>query len=84
MLIICVAIAFNGRKIILGNIFAQTGYPVYESTINTITVAANFLFNVLLIYQFGLLGAAIATAFSHMVFGAILKYGAKKELQIHI
>lgn len=84
LIIICSAIVFNGRKIILGNIFAQTGHPVYESTINTITVAANFLFNILLIYQFGLLGAAIATAFSHMIFGAVLKYSVKKELQIHI
>lgn len=84
LMIICIAIALNGRTIILGNIFAQTGFPVLESTINTITIAANFLINVLLIYLFGLLGAAIATAISHMIFGSLLKYCAKKELHIHV
>lgn len=84
LLIICIAIAINGSKIILGNIFAQLGFPVYESMINTITVAANFLFNILLIYQFGLLGAAIATAISHIIFGSILKYYVKRKLKINI
>lgn len=84
LLIICIAIAINGRKIILGNIFAQLGFPVYESMINTITVAANFLINLVLIYQLGLLGAAIATAISHIIFGALLKYCVKRELKINI
>lgn len=84
ILIICAAIVISGRMIIFGNLFAQTGLPAYESVINMITVAANFFLNLVLIYIWGLLGAAIATAFSHLIFALILRYSAKKELRVHI
>ena len=84
LVIICTAIIISGRKIIFGNIFAQTGFPVYESMINLITVASNFFLNLLLIYVSGLLGAAIATAASHLIFGQIMHYCAKKELRVNI
>lgn len=84
LILICIAIVISGRKIIFGNIFAQTGFPVYESMINLITVASNFLLNLLLIYVWGLLGAAIATAVSHLIFGLIMHYCAKKELRVNI
>lgn len=84
LIIICIAIIISGRKIIFGNIFAQTGFPVYESVINLITVASNFFLNLLFIYLWGLLGAAIATAVSHLVFGLIMHYCAQKELRVNI
>lgn len=82
LLMICSAIALNGRTVIFGNILAQMGRPVAESVVNVVTVAANFILNLILIIVFGLWGAALATAISHFVFGFTLKYFAKKELQI--
>ena len=84
LLIICVAIMFSGRRIILGNIFAQTGFPACESIVNTITVASNFILNILLIYIWGLTGAAIATAVSYIIFGYTLRFYAKRELKVAI
>lgn len=84
LVVICLAIMISGRKIVFGNVFSQTGFPVYESVINTVTVAVNFIFNFILIYLFGLLGAAIATAISHITYGIIIHYFAKKKLNINI
>lgn len=84
LVIICVAIVISGRKIIFGNIFAQTGFPVYESVINIITVASNFFLNLLLISFWGLLGAAVATAISHLLFGLLMHYCARQKLKVNI
>lgn len=84
LVLIGLAIAVNGRKIIFGNIFTQTGFPVYESVINMITVAANFCLNIVLICFWGLWGAAIATAVSHMIYGSVLQHYARKRLDFKI
>lgn len=84
IIIICGAIAFNGKQIVLGNFFSQIGVPIYESLINLVTVMVNFLLNLVLIYLIGLWGAAIATAISHMVYGYMLQCGIKKRLNIEI
>lgn len=84
LMIICLAIAFIGRQIIFGNIFSQTGFPLYESLINTITVTANFLLNLVFIYFWGIIGAAIATAVSHVIYGSVIHYFAKKKFDISI
>ena len=84
LLIICVAIMLSGRKIILGNIFAQTGFPTCESIVNTITVVSNFSLNIIFIYIWGLSGAALATAVSYIIFGCALRYYANKELKVAI
>lgn len=84
LILICLAIAVNGRKIIFGNIFSQTGFPIYESVVNMITVTANFCLNFLLIHFWGLWGAAIATAVSHMIYGSVLQYYARKGLDFKI
>lgn len=84
LIIICIAIMISGRKIVFGNIFAQTGFPIYESLINLITVASNFLLNLFLIYVWGLLGAAIATAISHLIFGLMMHCCTKKKLHVNI
>ncbi|NBJ96869.1 hypothetical protein D5282_05935 [bacterium 1xD8-48] len=84
LIIICVAIAVNGRKIVFGNIFSQTGFPMYESAVNVITVIVNFFFNLILIYFMGLSGAAIATAISHVIYGFTIHHFAAKKLNIII
>lgn len=84
LIIICLAIMITGRKIIFGNIFAQTGFPLRESVINTMTVVSNFTLNIVLIYFFGLSGAAVATAASYLIFGYALWYYAKKDLHVTI
>jgi O-antigen/teichoic acid export membrane protein len=84
LVVICTAILLNGRKVIFGNIFSQIGFPVVESLINMITVAFNFLLNFILISLFGLCGAAVATAISHMIYGIIWQYNAKKRLNVKI
>lgn len=84
LILICLAIAVNGRKIIFGNIFSQTGFPIYESVVNMITVTANFCLNLLLIHFWELCGAAVATAVSHMIYGSVLQYYARKRLDLKI
>ena len=82
--VISVAIIVSGRKIIFGNIFAQTGFPARESFVNVVTVVSNFALNIVLILGFGLLGAAVATAVSYLIYGYTLRYYTKKELKITI
>lgn len=84
LIIICTAIVISGRKIIFGNIFAQTGFPGYESMINVATVASNFFLNLLLISFWGLSGAAVATAVSHLLFGLLMHYCARRKLKVNI
>lgn len=84
LIIICLAIMVTGRKIIFGNLFAQTGLPLRESVVNTITVVSNFTLNIVFIYFMGLSGAAVATAASYLIFGYALWYYAKKELHVTI
>lgn len=84
LIIISLAIMVTGRKIIFGNIFAQTGFPLRESFVNTITVVANFTLNIVLIFFLGLTGAAVATAVSYLIFGCALRHYAKKELSVMI
>lgn len=84
LIVICIAIIVSGRKIILGNIFAQTGFPARESFVNVVTVLSNFILNIVLILWLGLLGAAVATAASYLIYGYTLRYYTKKELKITI
>lgn len=82
LLMVCSAVALNGRMAVFGNILAQMGRPGAESIVNIVTVVSNFILNLILILWFGLWGAALATAMSHCVFGLTLRYFAKRELQI--
>lgn len=84
LLIIGSAIVFSGRKIIFGNIFSQTGFPLYESMINLFTVTINFVFNLIFINCWGVYGAAYATAVSHIAYGVLITKAAKKKLMIKI
>ena len=84
ILIICLAIAANGKYIIFGDLLAQTGYPFEESVLNMLTVAGNFLLNVIFITLFGTVGAAIATAASHYIFALYMKTRIKKRLGVII
>lgn len=84
LMIIGISIAINGREIVFGNIFSQTGFPLYESFINLITVITNFILNIVFILHWGVHGAALATAISYMVYGIGITYGTKKRLKIQI
>ncbi len=82
--VISAAIIVSGRKIIFGNIFAQTGFPTCESLVNVVTVVSNFVLNIVLILGLGLFGAAVATAVSYLIYGYTLRYYTKKELKVTI
>lgn len=84
ILIIGISIIFTGKMIIFGNVFSQTKRPEIESIINVLTVLVNFVFNVVLIIPFGILGAALGTAFSYLFFGVTLKHLCKKILNVGI
>ncbi len=84
LVIIGVAIIVSGRKIILGDIFAQTGLPAKESFINFVTVACNFTLNVILIVWIGLTGAALATAASYLIYGYTMRHYVRKQLKVVI
>lgn len=84
LVIICVSIIVSGRKIIFGNIFAQTGFPARESFINLLTVVSNFTLNIILIIWLGLVGAAVATAASYLIYGYTMRHYVKKQFKIVI
>ncbi len=84
LVIICASIIVSGRKIIFGNIFAQTGFPARESFINLLTVVSNFTLNIILIIWLGLVGAAVATAASYLIYGYTMRYYVKKQFKIAI
>ena len=63
----------------MGNFFAQIGEPEKESFINICTVFSNFVGNIILIYYFGMNGAALATGISYVVFAFLISYMGKKE-----
>lgn len=73
LIVICAAMAANGRNIVYGNIFSQLGLPVIESGINVITVFSNFVMNLCFILLCGTMGALAATAVSHCIYGRLIK-----------
>lgn len=82
LFIIMIAIVINMRSIIFGNILSQTGYPVAESINNIITVVSNFILNILFIFCWGMIGAALATGTSYFLFSINQKMMMKKKLNI--
>lgn len=83
LLIIASAIVFNMKSIIFGNILSQTGNPTAESINNILTVASNFALNILFIFQFGMIGAAIATGISYFVFSINQRLIVDRKLDLH-
>lgn len=73
IVIVCLCIVLNTKMIVFGNILSQTGNPARESAVNIIATAANACLNLLFIYSFGMLGAAIATGVSYFVFSILQK-----------
>lgn len=82
--VMLLGIVLNSRHIVFGNLLSQTGYPVHESAVNVMAAACNFVLNFLMIYFFGMMGAAIATAMSYFVFSGLLYHWVKQDLQIVI
>lgn len=74
------AILFNQKSIVWGNILSQTGFPLYESATNIITVTANIVGNIVLIHFLGVLGAATATGISYFVYSVGQHYYVRKKI----
>lgn len=83
LLIVMISIVANMKSIIFGNILSQTGYPLEESINNAITVIANFILNILFIYKWGMIGAAIATGGSYFIFSFNQKIFVKKRMKLY-
>lgn len=84
ILIICFSMVVTGKYIVFGDLLAQIGMPTEESLLNLITVACNFALNIIFIMTFGTIGAAIATAVSHIVFAIYLKIRVKRRVGINL
>lgn len=82
LLIISISIAVNGKYIIFGNLLSQMGFPMQESLINIGTVSCNMILNMVLIYLFGLIGVAVATAISYFLASVFIHFLVKKKLLI--
>lgn len=83
LIIILFAIICNMKGIVLGNILSQTGNPTAESVNNVITVMANFIFNILFIIKWGMIGAALATGLSYFVFSANQNILIRKKFNLN-
>lgn len=66
--IICLSIGINGKNIIWGDFLSQIGFPAEESKVNLQAIVSNIGFNILLIFCFGTIGAAIGTAISYFIY----------------
>lgn len=65
-------------------LLVQTGFPGYHTFLKVFVVISNLILNTLFIPRFGIAGAATATAISYIVSAVIIKYLAKKLIQIGI
>lgn len=83
LLIIAASIVCNMKSIIFGNILSQTGNPTKESVNNILTVTSNFILNILFIFQFGMIGAAVATGTSYFVFSISQRMMMRRKLNLH-
>ena len=79
LLIICLSIVLNGKYIVFGDLLAQIGYPLEESMLNVLTVAGNFVLNIIFIMLLGKIGAAVATAVSYFIFSFYMKVRVKER-----
>lgn len=84
LIIICMSIVLNRKSILLGNVLSQTGNPLEESIVNIVTVMTNIILNIIFINVFGMIGAAIATGLSYMVFNMVQHFLILKRLQIKL
>lgn len=82
--VIGLSILINGKSIIFGDLLAQTGLPLDESILNIVTVGANFILNIILIFLFGTMGAAVATAISYFIFNWYMKWRVRRRIRISI
>jgi O-antigen/teichoic acid export membrane protein len=81
LIIVASSIASNGLFIIYGNSMSLLGYPGRESIINIITVACNFILNIIFIARWGIIGAAVATAISYCCFSVFIYMFLKKGIK---
>lgn len=79
ILIIGLSIWLNGKSIVFGDLLAQIGFPLEESILNIVTVGINFILNIFLIFAFGTVGAACATAISYFVFTYYMRWRVQKR-----
>lgn len=79
LVVLLMAIVCNQKSIIWGSILSQTGFPIYESIVNIVTVVANILGNIVLIHCWGVFGAAVATGMSYFVYSFFQRYYMRKK-----
>ncbi|MCK5129471.1 MAG: polysaccharide biosynthesis C-terminal domain-containing protein [Clostridiales bacterium] len=84
LIIVMVSITITSKHIIFGNILNQGGFPASEARLNIATLLTNATLNILLIPLWGMIGAAVATAISYIVFSIILTYSANNKLQYNL
>lgn len=82
--IICLSIVLTAKSIIWGDLLSQTGFPLEESKVNTMTVIGNVFFNIVLISLFETMGAAIATAISYSIYAFLMYTMIRKKTGLTI
>lgn len=80
LIILISSVALNGLYIAYGNVMSQLGFPGRESLANLVTVACNFILNLVFITYFGILGAAIATGISYLCFSLFILVFIRKKI----
>ena len=82
--IISVSMIIVSLPIIYGNLLAQIDRPVQQTFVDIGSLVFNYILNLCLIYILGIYGAAVATAFSYIMFGIMLNYFCRKNLGLSI
>ena len=77
-----VGVIFTSSVIWKGGFLPMIGKPGKQAGIRLFSLVTNVLLNLLFIPRFGLLGAALATALSNIIFSIILNTAIKREFLI--
>lgn len=65
-------------------IFNQTGHPYYQSVLYFVIFASNLVFNLVLVPYFGMIGSAIGTALSCLVYVFMFRIMVSQKLGVKI
>lgn len=77
LLILTLGQVFNASRGAVGQLLMMTGNAWYATTGVAISALMNVLLNVALVPKFGIIGAAVATAGSMVIWGCLMMYWAK-------
>ncbi|MCM1388247.1 MAG: polysaccharide biosynthesis C-terminal domain-containing protein, partial [Bacillus sp. (in: Bacteria)] len=83
LIIIIIGMTILAPFFVCGNICTQSGRPLQDSLVTLTTIIVNIITNYFLIIRYGLYGAAMATAFSYIIYSILMKTAIDYRIKYH-